>query len=120
MERLLRKFKEYSGAELVFHREDLPEGRYHDVLKPLSDSRKAIAAAICVEEASMYTLQDAVSDYAAKNSREDQAETARHLMSMLPNSLVQTIDQPELAGSQRILHVLKEYEQAVPNGPGVD
>ncbi len=242
-ERLLRKFKEYSGAELVFHREDLPEGRYHDVLKPLSDSRKAIAAAICVEEARMYppgffgevglntrgsvrclrvedderslsalrhpvgrlsllwrlqwhatrsplrftakvsyrsrfttkyfttstqrsmekrlrgnypatilfirlqsrasdrtrappiagddlaalrdrcigyTLQDAVSDYAAKNSREDQAETARHLMSMLPNSLVQAIEQPELAGSQRILHVLREYEHAVPDGPGID
>ena len=54
MKTLLRKFKEYSGAELVFHREDLPEGRYHDVLKPLDDSRRAIAAAICVEEARMY------------------------------------------------------------------
>ena len=67
-----------------------------------------------------FTLQDAVSAYAAKNSREDQAETARHLMSMLANSLVQAIDQPELAGSQRILHVLREYELSVPDGPGFD
>ncbi len=240
LESLLREFRDYSGAELVFHRDDLPEGRYHDVLKPLPDSRKSTAAAICLEEAKMYpprffhevglkavgvfaacaskttsdrsrpfdkqlggyryfgvyngndavaaafysdgqlaltfhheffhhvdstvggitdpwqlssddafyqaaisgrkphaappiagedlislrdrcigfTLRDAVSEYASKNSREDQAETARHLMSMLPNSLVQTIDQPELAGSQRILHVLLEIENSVPDGPG--
>ncbi len=239
---LQQSFKDYSGADLVFHRDDLPDGRYHDVLKPLSDSRKLAAAAICVEEARMYppgffgevglktvgvfeacasktttdrsrpydrqlggyryfgiyngtdavaaafysegqlsltfhheifhhvdstvdgetgswnlssddavyraaisglqpycappvagddlaklrdrcigyTLKDAVSEYAAKNSREDQAETARHVMSMLPNSLVQAIEQPELAGSQRILHVLREYEQSVPDGPGFD
>jgi hypothetical protein len=67
-----------------------------------------------------YTLQDAVSGYAAKNSREDQAETARHLMTSLPDSLVQAIEQPELAGSQRILHVLREYEQAVPHGPSFE
>ncbi|MCO8124551.1 hypothetical protein NHH03_22620 [Stieleria sp. TO1_6] len=239
---LLQKFKDYSGAELVFDRNDLPEGRYHDVLKPLSDSRKKLAAEICNEEARMYppgyfgevglkavgifeacvskstsdrsrpydsqlggyrffgiyngvnaiaaafysegqlaltfhhevfhhvdstvdgetgswnlstddafyqaaisglrpyasppianldlsairercigfTLQDSVSEYAAKNSREDQAETARHIMSMLPSSLVQIIDQPELAGSQRIIHVLGEYEKSVPDGPGLD
>lgn len=242
LETLLREFKEYSGAELVFRREELPQGRYHDVLKPLTESRKAVAATICLEEARMYprgyfgevglkavgvfaacasrlttdrsrtfdeglggyrffgvyngtdavaaafysdgqlaltfhhevfhhvdstvdgrteswqlssddafyryaisgirpyaappvasdelealrdrcrgyTLKDAVSDYAAKNSREDQAETARHLMSMLPNSLVQAIEKPELAGSQRILHVLREYERSVPDGPGFD
>jgi hypothetical protein len=239
---LQQRFRDYSGAELVFHRNDLPEGRYHDVLKQLKDSQKVTAAAICVEEAMMYPpgffgevglkavgvfeacasktttdrsrqydaqlggyryfgiyngldavaaafysdgqlsltfhhevfhhvdstvngetgrwnlstddafyraaisgikpysapqvagddlaelrdrcigfmLKDAVSEYAVKNSHEDQAETARHLMSMLPNSLVQAIEKPELPGSQRILHVLREYEQSVPDGPGFD
>jgi hypothetical protein len=242
LESLLAEFKEYSGAELVFRREELPEGRYHDVLKPLPDSKKAMAATICLEEVRMYppgyfgevglksvgvfaacasklttdrsrpfdkglggyryfgvyngsdaiaaafysdgqlaltfhheifhhvdstvdgeteswqlssddafyqyaisgikpytappiasddlaalrdrcygfTLEDAVSDYAAKNSREDQAETARHLMSMLSNSLAQAIEKPELAGSQRILHILREYERSVPDGPDFD
>ncbi len=67
-----------------------------------------------------FTLRGAVSPYAARNSREDQAETSRHLMSTLPDSLVQAIEQPELPGSQRILHVLREYEQSVPDGPGFD
>lgn len=239
---LRQAFRDYSGAELVFHRDDLPAGRYHDVLKPLHDSQKVTAATICIEEAKMYppgffgevglkavgvfeacasktttdlsrpydtqlggyryfgiyngndavaaafynegqlsltfhheifhhvdstvngetgtwnlstddafyfaaisgfkpysappvagddlaslrerciglTLKDAVSQYAAKNSHEDQAETARHVMSMLPNSLVQAIDNPELPGSQRILHVLREYKQSTPDGPGFD
>nr|WP_143547733.1 hypothetical protein [Rhodopirellula sp. SM50] len=242
LDSLLQTFHEYSGATLVFHRDELPPGRYHDVLKPLDESGKALAAAICLQEAKMYppryleevglktvgvfaacaskrtsdrnrpydkqlggyryfgvyngtdaiaaalysegqlaltfhheifhhvdatvdgetaswqlssddafyraaisgsrpytappiagddlvalrqrcfglTLKDAVSEYAAKNPREDQAETARHLMSMLPNALVQLTDQPELAGSQRIMHVLREYEQSVPDGPGID
>ncbi|WP_182866929.1 hypothetical protein [Stieleria mannarensis] len=242
LDTLLQSFHEYSGAQLVFHRDDLPPGRYHDVLKPLDDSEKARAAAICVREAKLYppnyfrevgletvgvfaacaskqtsdpgrpydkqlqgyryfgvyngssaiaaafysegqleltfhheifhhvdatvdgetatwqlssddafyraaisgrrpytaspiasadldalrrrcfglTLKDTVSDYAAKNPREDQAETARHLMSMLPDALVQIIDQPDLAGSQRIMHVLREYEQSAPDGPGID
>lgn len=243
LETLLGEFKTYSGAELVFTRDDLPQGRYHDVLKPLTtDESKKAAAAVCIEEARMYppgflgevglkavglfavcvskknseswrifddelggyryygvynrkdaiasafynegqlamtfhhelfhhvdstvdgetdswqlsgddafyqgaisglrpyaapqiageylrelrkrrtgiTLKDAVSEYAAKNSREDQAETARHMMSMLPSSLVQVIDQPELAGSQRIMHILREYEQSVPDGPDFD
>ena len=238
---LCQKFEEYSGARLVFHRSDLPPGRYHDVLKPLDDARMPKAAEICLEEvhklprgyfrdvglkaigvfaacasktgdgyrpydkqlggyryfgtyngknavaAAYYsdgqleltfqheifhhvdstqdgkterwllssddalyqaalagkkpyaapeicaedldalrtkcigmTLQDAVSAYAAKNSREDQAETARHLMSVLPDALVQVVEQPELPGSQRILHVLKEYERSSINGPGID
>lgn len=239
---LLQQFKTYSGAELVFQRDDLPEGRYHDVLKPLGVDEKRRAAEICVAEARMYppnyfrevgletvgvfaacasltttdrsrpfdrqlggyryfgvyngtnaiaaamysegqlaltfhheifhhvdstvdgiteswqlssddavyqgaisglnpytaqpiaggdlealrdrcagfTLKDTVSEYAAKNSREDQAETARHVMSMLPDSLVQAIENPSLAGSQRILHVLSEYERSVPDGPGFD
>lgn len=242
LQTLRHGFQAYSGAEIVFSRDDLPEGRYHDVLKPLSDSQKLIAAKVCNEEAKMYppgflgevglktlgvfaacasknttdssrpfdqqlggyryfgiyngenavaaamysegqlaltfhheifhhvdstvdgvteawqlsaddafyqgaisglrphvappiagedlaelrrrcigiTLKDTVSQYAAKNPREDQAETARHAMSMLPNSLVQAIEQTDLAGSQRILHVLREYERAVPDGPDFD
>ncbi|MGI9472676.1 MAG: hypothetical protein ACR2NZ_14140 [Rubripirellula sp.] len=242
LQELTREFRDYSGADLVFHRDALPEGKYHDVLKPLSNVVRASAARICLEEVKMYprdyfadvglkaigvfaacasktstdrsrpfdaqlggfryfgvyngsdavaaafysdgqlaltfhhevfhhvdstvegdtaawqlssddafyqaaisgqrpyqappvagddledlrsrcigyTLRDAVSDYAAKNSREDQAETARHLMSMLPNALVQAIDEPELPGSQRILHVLREYEQSLPDGPNFD
>ena len=239
---LCSEFQRYSGAELVFLRDDLPGGKYHDVMKPLAESQRVVAARICVDEAKMYppgflgelgfkalgvfaacasttttdssrpfdqqlggyryfgvyngkdavaaamysegqlaltfhheifhhvdstvdgvteawqlsaddafyqgaisglhphaappiagqdlvelrkrmigvTLRDAVSQYAAKNPREDQAETARHVMSMLPNSLVQAIEQPELAGSQRILHVLHEYEHSIPDGPDFD
>ena len=240
---LCREFMRYTGAELVFSRDELPVGRYHDILVPLADeSSKQKAASVCLEEARMYppgffgdsglktigvfaacvsttttdpsrkfdkqlggyryfgvynghdalaasmysegqlaltfhhelfhhidstvngvtakwqlssddafyqaavagmrpyaappiaaddlselrkrcigyTLKDTVSDYAAKNSREDQAETARHVMSMLPNALVQTIEHPELAGSQRILHVFGELEHAVPDGPDFD
>lgn len=242
LQTLLTRFENYTGSKLVFQRDDLPAGRYHDVLKPLANQRKPEAASICLEEAKMYppkyfqriglkaigvfaacasktttdssrpydkglggyryfgvyngddavaasfysdgqlrltfhhevfhhvdavvagehaswqlsgddafyqaaisghrpypspqingndlqalrdkcigyTLKDTVSAYAAKNSREDQAETARHIMSVLPNSLVQTIDKPHLAGSQRIIHVLKEYELAVADGPGFD
>lgn len=240
-EGLVREFREYSGASLVFRHADLPPGRYHDVLYPLVEARRANAAAICLREvkkyppgylgnaglkaigvfaacvsktgdgfraydaelggyryygawngadgvaAAYYTndqlpltfhhevfhhldatyqgktapehyasddpqfqaavsgrqqrpapaiaagdlaslkrlqegylLRGAVSDYAAKNSGEDQAETARHLMTNLADCLVQTVEQPELPGSQRILHVLREYELAVKDGPGVD
>jgi hypothetical protein len=238
---LCRQFEQYSGAEIVFDRADLPSGRYYDVLEPLSASMKAEAAAVCLGEARKYPpgyfgevglkavgvfaacvsktgdrfraydnrlkgyryfgiyngidavaaayydnpqlpmtfhheifhhvdsthrgtteswqlssddavfkaalsglephaapaiaaddlaalrgrckgylLRDAVSPYAARNSREDQAETARHLMLNLPDALVQAIEQPELPGSQRILHVLGEYEQSVLDGPGFD
>jgi hypothetical protein len=41
-------------------------------------------------------------------------------MIRLPDAIVQLIDAPELAGSQRILHVLKEYERSVPDGPRLD
>ena len=238
----LEKFTRHTGAEIVFTRDDLPPGKYHDVMKPLADDQKLAAVEACMEEARLYppgffgqvglraigvfavcvsksttdshreydeelggyryygvyngnnaiassfysvgqleltlhheifhhvdstadgvtekwllssddafyqaavsgsrpysappiplddleklrssrigtVLKDAVSEYAAKNSREDQAETARHMLSMLSSSLVQTIDQPELPGSQRILHILKEYEQAVPDGPGFE
>jgi len=67
-----------------------------------------------------YVLQNSVSRYAAKHPAEDQAETARHFMTTLADSLVQAVERPELAGSQRILHVMHELEMAAPNGPGVD
>lgn len=57
-------------------------------------------------------LEDAVSEYAAKNPGEDKAETARYLMSHLADSLVQMALRPELPGSQRLLHILAKYEQA--------
>ncbi|MEM8667976.1 MAG: hypothetical protein AAGG48_10695 [Planctomycetota bacterium] len=239
---VLTEFQEYSGSTLVFSREELPDGRYHDVLKPLPESKKLKAAEICLKEVKKYppgffgemglrcigvfsacaskksvgysrpydaqlggyryfgvynrrdavaaafytegqleltfhhevfhhvdstvngdteawqlsaddafydaaisgmrpyeaalisasdidrlkaqrigiTLKDTVSDYAATNSREDQAETARHLMSTLSDALVQATEQPDLPGSQRILHVLREYENAVADGPSID
>jgi len=64
-------------------------------------------------------LQDSVSDYAAKNPVEDRAETARYLLSTLPDSLVQAARRPQLPGSQRILHILETYHRA-PNGHGPD
>jgi S1-C subfamily serine protease len=63
-------------------------------------------------------LRGAVSDYAAKAAGEDQAETARYLMSNLPDALVQMATQPTLAGSQRLLHVVAQLEAA--DGPNVD
>jgi S1-C subfamily serine protease len=66
-------------------------------------------------------LTEAVSEYAAKNPAEDKAETARYLMSALADSLVQVCEQPKLAGSQRILHVLEKYRRALDGkGPNVD
>ena len=57
-------------------------------------------------------LADAVSDYAAKAAGEDQAETARWLMSHLATGLWQAAARPQLGGSQRILHVLAAYGHA--------
>lgn len=68
-----------------------------------------------------WLLEDAVGDYASKSAGEDQAETARYFMTTLPDALLQVVDQPELPGSQRILHVIHQYEAAVPeDGPGFD
>lgn len=61
-------------------------------------------------------LQTTVSKYAAKNPAEDKAETARHLMSTLADSLVQVVDRPQLPGSQRLSHVLDLYAKALPEG----
>ncbi len=64
-----------------------------------------------------HMLESAVSSYAEKSVGEDKAETARYLMTTLPDALVQMATRPELAGSQRMLHVLSKYEQAIPEGP---
>jgi hypothetical protein len=65
-------------------------------------------------------LEKAVGPYCEKNVGEDKAETARYLMDALPDALVQMATRPELSGSQRLLHVLNKYKQAVPDGPGVE
>lgn len=62
-------------------------------------------------------LENAVSSYAEKSVGEDKAETARYLMTTLPDALVQMATRPDLAGSQRMLHVLHKYRQAIPDGP---
>lgn len=59
-------------------------------------------------------LEEAVGQYAQKSAGEDQAEAARWLQTHLADGLVQAALRPELAGSQRILHLLAEYEQAWP------
>ncbi|HTU18840.1 MAG TPA: serine protease [Gemmataceae bacterium] len=65
-------------------------------------------------------LERSVSRYAEKSIGEDKAETARYLMSALPDALVQMATRSQLAGSQRMLHVLHKYQQAAPDGPGID
>lgn len=65
-------------------------------------------------------LEKAVSKYAEKSVGEDKAETARYLMTALPDALVQMATRAELAGSQRLLHVLHKYGQAVAEGPQAD
>ena len=239
--RLCTEFERYSGAQLVFFRENLPPGKYYDILKPLTDARKAKAAEICVAEVRKFprgylrkiglstigvfaacvnktgdrfhtfdkklggyrylgiynksdaiaiafygegqlpltfhhelfhhvdstregiteswqlssddarhlaaisgikprsapqlskadlrelrkrsrgeVVRDSVSLYANRNPREDQAETARHLMSAMPDALLQTVEQPDLAGSQRILHIIEEYQLSIEDGPGFE
>ncbi len=54
-----------------------------------------------------YVLETSVGAYSAKSPGEDQAETARYLMTTLPDALLQVSTRPELAGSQRMLHVLR-------------
>jgi hypothetical protein len=66
-----------------------------------------------------HVLEQAVGSYAEKSVGEDKAETARYLMTSLPDALVQMATRPELAGSQRMLHVLRKYEEAIPDGPDV-
>jgi len=63
-------------------------------------------------------LRGAVSEYASKNPAEDRAETARHLHAHLPDALLQVVERPKLAGSQRFLHVLAVQEEVL--GAGFD
>jgi hypothetical protein len=65
-------------------------------------------------------LERTVNSYAEKNVGEDKAETARYLMTTLPDALVQVSTRSELPGSQRMLHVLHKYGQAIPDGPGLN
>ena len=62
-------------------------------------------------------LQDAVSAYTTKSPDEDQAETARHFMMNMADSLIQAAERPELPGSQRILHILEQYRTCIKDGP---
>ncbi len=57
-------------------------------------------------------LAATVGGYAAKGAGEDQAETARWLQAHLATGLWQATVHPELSGSQRILHVIAEYDAA--------
>lgn len=59
-------------------------------------------------------LEEAVGRYSEKSAGEDQAETARWLQTNLADGLLQAADRPDLAGSQRILHLLGEYRSASP------
>ncbi|MCC6620191.1 MAG: trypsin-like peptidase domain-containing protein [Deltaproteobacteria bacterium] len=59
-------------------------------------------------------------DYAKKSAGEDQAEAARWFMTYLPEALVQVVRTPELAGSQRLLHLLSQYAGATRIGTAAD
>lgn len=65
-------------------------------------------------------LRESVSDYTTKSPDEDQAETARHFMMNIADSLIQATERPELPGSQRILHILTQYRECVERGPTVE
>ena len=64
-------------------------------------------------------LDGSISYYSRKNPVEDRAETARYLMTTLPEGLLQASLRPEIPGSQRMLHVLETYRRA-PGGHGPD
>ncbi len=79
---------------------------------------RADARALAAKASSV--LARTVGDYSGKSPGEDQAETARWLMSHLADGLTQIATHPELAGSQRILHVLAGYRAAGRDGDGPD
>lgn len=60
-------------------------------------------------------LEESVGKYSEKGAGEDQAETARWLQGHLADGLLQAAFRPELAGSQRVLHLLREYKKALPS-----
>jgi S1-C subfamily serine protease len=84
---------------------------YPALALPAADARALI------ERADGDVLETAVGDYSGKSAGEDQAETARWLMSHLAAGLAQAAAHPEFAGSQRILHVLAGYRTAGLDGP---
>jgi S1-C subfamily serine protease len=100
------------------------DDRFHDALSgkdPYPALKLSADDLAALRKASAgHTLEGAVGDYCKKSTLEDKAETARYLMSHLPDALVQAATRPQLAGSQRLLHVLHKYEQApAANGPGI-
>ena len=106
----------------------------HGVYFPLDDARFAAAVSLkkpypalklsasqlgaLKKAAQGHVLRNAVGSYSTKSPGEDQAETARYMMSHLPDALLQAATQPKLPGSQRILHVLEGYRQAAAAGKG--
>lgn len=106
-----KDMRHYESDNAPFSAATLGERRYPALRLPpstLTELRKIAKGVV---------LQDSVSAYTTKSPDEDQAETARHLMMNIADSLVQVVDRPELAGSQRILHVLEQYRTCVKNGP---
>lgn len=72
------------------------------------------------ERASGAELEGALGSYAAKSAGEDQAEAARWLMTHPADGLLQVAERPELAGSQRLLHLLSQYAAAAKSAPAAD
>ena len=110
------------GARIASHSED-DDARF---AAAVAGERRYPAAAIAAADlaalagrSSGVVLEGAVSAYAAKGPGEDQAETARHLMAHLPDALIQVATDHELAGSQRLLHVMDQYARSTVDGPDV-
>lgn len=106
-----KEMRHYESDNASFSSATQGEKRYPALRLPsnvLADLRKVAKGVV---------LQDSVSEYTTKSPDEDQAETARHLLMNIPDSLIQAVDRPELPGSQRILHVLEQYRTCVANGP---
>src|SRR5947199_7467277 len=51
---LKQVFEQYTGVQLVFNRANLPEGRYYEILPPLSEGEQIRAAQIALREAKKY------------------------------------------------------------------
>jgi S1-C subfamily serine protease len=101
----------YESDNDPFYRATSGQALYPGLSLPvhiLSDLKKVARGAV---------LRDAVSEYTKKSPDEDQAETARHFMMNIADSLIQAAERPELPGSQRILHVLEQYRTCIKDGP---
>jgi hypothetical protein len=124
----------YTGAQLpqtlhheVFHHVDAAAGKAAAGGRAVEDRFLEIQAGRVVyrppvlaaedlaalrKQSGGHVLESALSDYARKSPAEDKAETARYLMTHLPDALVQVVTRPELPGSQRLLYVLDRYRAA--------